>query len=110
MSYTRTRTSVLESEKHNDDNEFERQTEQELQRIQEAESNLRKLGNEGKVADKDKTQFSADNDAYKSNVITVRLQEKKAEDDIDFTNDVDLVALSRSNFNKFMNRYDVTFE
>tara|TARA_R100000773_G_scaffold43407_1_gene41847 strand:+ start:295 stop:627 length:333 start_codon:yes stop_codon:yes gene_type:complete len=107
---SRTRVSTAVYEKHQDKPDiFEQNIREELDMIEEAESKLKALASEKPVSSQEKTQYDADEKRLTSNVINVKIQEKRPITSINTEDEVDLVALSRSNYNKFMNRYDVDF-
>jgi len=91
---------------------FELNEEEALKMDLEAEEKLRALASEEKVKRKDKLQYNVDRDNNESETLIVNtrtLPVKKIEN-IDYSTDVDLVALSRFNHSRFLSRYDVTFE
>ena len=115
MSRTKTLpTSVLEREKHQGDYEFEYALEHDIAEIERAEENLRNLASDKQVKGIVKLQWGQDNENYerdddeksnkKDKPITVNKQK------LDMSNSIDLVALSRYNYKKFLSRYDATFE
>jgi len=108
MSRTRVSTAVYEKHQEKPDI-YEQNIREELDMIEEADAKLKALASEDFVPSQGKTQYDADEKSFTSNVLNVRIQEKRPITSINTQDEVDLVALSRSNFNKFMNRYDVDF-
>jgi len=91
---------------------FELNEEEALKMDLEAEEKLRALASEEKVKRKDKLQYNVDRDNNESETLIVNtrtLPVKKIEN-IDLSDDVDLISLSRFNYNRFLQRYDTTFE